>query len=115
MQLRNKTHTFEVVEKIPPGYMVWNIGENMGFDEYIPICERSKPNDPDDYSIKVTTLKAIRLKPSDVQTLREAAAWSVPTLAAAEKALQSTRHGYLIDNQRAAAAAAIDIYREITA
>lgn len=24
------THTFEIVEKIPGNYLVWNIGENMG-------------------------------------------------------------------------------------
>lgn len=29
------THTFEIVEKIPGNYIVWNIGENMGTDLYI--------------------------------------------------------------------------------
>lgn len=29
-----KVDVFEVVDKIPAGFFVWNIGENMGHDEY---------------------------------------------------------------------------------
>ena len=32
-----RTDVFEIVEKIPENYVVWNIGENMGTDKYIPI------------------------------------------------------------------------------
>ena len=35
--LNNRNDIFEIVEKIPSNYFVWNIGENMGTDEYIPI------------------------------------------------------------------------------
>ena len=37
--LNDRNDIFEIVEKIPKNYFVWNIGENMGTDEYIPICE----------------------------------------------------------------------------
>ena len=37
------TDVFEIVEKIPSNYLVWNIGENMGTDLYIPICQMLHP------------------------------------------------------------------------
>lgn len=37
--LCEKTDIFEIVEKIPVRFFVWNIGENMGTHEYIPVCE----------------------------------------------------------------------------
>ena len=30
-----KVDVFEVVDKIPAGFFVWNIGENMGHDLYL--------------------------------------------------------------------------------
>lgn len=30
-----KVDVFEIVDKIPTGFFVWNIGDNMGHDEYI--------------------------------------------------------------------------------
>lgn len=69
--------TYEVVEKIPPHFFVWNIGENMGSDKYIPLCERLYPNASKDvpayYRINPDTLKAIKLNPYQVWLLREAA------------------------------------------
>ena len=69
--------TYEVVEKIPPHFFVWNIGENMGSNEFIPLCERLYPNaskdDPAYYRINPDTLKAIKLNQYQVQLLREAA------------------------------------------
>ena len=34
-----KVDVFEIVDKIPTGFFVWNIGDNMGHDEYIPVCQ----------------------------------------------------------------------------
>ena len=31
------THKFEIVDRVPLGYHVWNIGENMP-DGYLPLC-----------------------------------------------------------------------------
>lgn len=67
--------SYEIVEKIPAGFFVWNIGENMGTDEYIPLCEYLHHEDKDDYSINVETLKAIKLKTESIKILREAAQW----------------------------------------
>ena len=32
--LCERTDIFEIVDKIPVSFFVWNIGENMGSDEY---------------------------------------------------------------------------------
>ena len=37
--------TYEIVSKIPYNFIVWNIGENMGHDEYIPLCQLLNASD----------------------------------------------------------------------
>ena len=63
---------FEIVEKIPVGFFVWNIGENIGTYEYIPVCEDLHPEDKDDYSINPATLKAVRVSPEEWEKLNKA-------------------------------------------
>lgn len=113
--LCEKTDVFEIVEKIPSDYFVWNIGENMGTDEYIPICEDLHPEDKDNYDINTSTLKAIKLSVEEVETLREAAHCGVNSKKTAEKALKSKRRGYWSDRKREQAEKTIDIFRRITA
>ena len=110
-----KCKTYEVVNKIPSGFYVWNIGENMGDDEYIPICEDLHPEDKDNYEINPNTLKAIRLSVEEVKALRKAAHFGIVSKKTAEKALKSKRHGYLSDRKRAEAEKTIDIFKRITA
>ena len=110
-----KCKTYEVVNKIPSGFYVWNIGENMGSDEYIPICEDLHPEDKDNYEIKTSTLKAIKLSREDVEALREAASCGVNSKKTAEKALKSKRTSYSAERKRKAATATIDIFKRITA
>ena len=109
-----KSRSYEVVEKIPSGFFVWNIGENMGTDEYIPICEDLHPGDKYNYEIKTSTLKAIRLSREDVEALREAAHVGIVSKKTAEKALKSKRRGYWSDRKREQAAKTIDIFNKIT-
>ena len=113
--LCEKTDVFEIVERIPAGFFVWNIGENMGTDEYIPICEDLHPEDKDNYEINPNTLKAIKLSAEEVKALRKAASWGVYSMATAEKALRSKRTGYNADRKTKAATATIDIFKRITA
>lgn len=79
MKIELYGHVYELVTKIPKGFHVWNIGDNMGADDLIPICERvSNDRFSDDYwKIKPETLKAIRLSPDDVKILRDAAMYGV--------------------------------------
>ena len=109
-----KSSSYEVVEKIPSGFFVWNIGENMGTDEYIPICEDLHPEDKDNYEINTSTLKAIRLSLEDVEALRKAASVGINSKKTAEKALKSKRSGYWSDRKRAEAEKTIDIFKRIT-
>ena len=113
--LNERSDIFEVVEKIPAGFFVWNIGENMGTDEYIPICEDLHPEDKDNYEINTRTLKAIRLSLEDVEALREAAHVGIVSKKTAEKALMSKRRGYWSDRKREEAEKTIDIFKRITA
>ena len=104
---------FEIVEKIPVGFFVWNIGENMGTHEYIPVCEDLHPEDKDDYNINPATLKAVKVSPEEWEKLDKAANWGVGNLKHAEKALKSKRRGYTSDRKRAAAELTIEIFRRI--
>lgn len=107
--------TFEIVDKIPASFFVWNIGDNMGSDEWIPLAEDLKPNDKENFEIKRNTLKAIKLSKAEVNALRKAASWGITSKAAAEKALRSKRKGYISNHKRDAATATIEIFERITA
>lgn len=112
--LNDRGDIFEIVEKIPAGFFVWNIGENMGTDEYIPICEDLHPEEKDNYEINTSTMKAIRLSLEEVETLREAAHIGIVSKKTAEKALKSKRRGYWSDRKREQATKTIDIFNKIT-
>lgn len=110
-----KCKTYEVVDKIPSDFYVWNIGENMGSDEYIPICEDLHPEDKDNYEINPYTVKAIKLSIEEVMALREAAHVGIVSKKIAENALKSKRRGYWSDRKREQAEKTIDIFKRITA
>ena len=112
-QMSEELDAFEIVEKIPVGFFIWNMGENMGTHEYIPVCEDLHPEDKDDYSINPATLKAVKVSPEEWEKLNKAGAWGVGNLKQAEKALKSKRHGYTSDRKRAAAELTIEIFRRI--
>lgn len=107
------TDVFKIVKKIPFNFYIWNIGKNMGSDEYIPLCQDLYPGIKNNYSINPDTLRAIKLSKEEVEILREAAGWGVVSLKEAEKALKSKRKGYTADRKRAAAELAIEIFRRI--
>lgn len=109
-----KTDIYKIVEKIPFGFFVWNIGENMESDEYIPLCQDLHPEIKDDYSINRDTLRAIKLPTEEVELLREAAGWGVNSLETARKALKSRRRGFISDKKRENAQKVLSIFEEIT-
>ena len=85
-ELCERGDIFEIVEKIPASFFVWNIGDNIGLDEYIPICKDLYPGDKENFEIDTTSLKAIKLPIDEVKALREAAACGVNSKKTAEKA-----------------------------
>lgn len=109
-----KEDVFQIVERMPEMFFVWNIGENMKSAEWIPLCEALHPGDKDDYSINPDTLKAINLPENEVKLLRDAADFGINSLATAEKALKSRRRGYMSDRKREQAKKVIDIFRRIS-
>ena len=113
--LCERKDVFEIVEKIPAGFFVWNIGDNMGLDEYIPICKDLHPGDKDNFEIDTASLKAIKLSINEVKALREAAHIGIVSKKTAEKALKSKRRGYWSDRKREQAEKTIDIFKRITA
>lgn len=108
------TDVFEIVEKIPANYFVWNIGENFGTDEYIALAEDLHPEDKDNYEINRYTLKAIKLSVEEVKLLRHAASFGINRKETAEKALRSKRRGYMSGRKRAEAEKTIDIFKSIS-
>lgn len=110
--LCKRVDIFEIVEKIPVGFFVWSIGENMGTHEYIPVCEWLHPAGKD-FEINTATLKAVKVAPDEWEKLNKAASWGITNLKQAEKALKSKRHGYTSDRKRAAAKLTIEIFRRI--
>ena len=113
--LCERIDVFEIVEKIPAGFFVWNIGENMGSNEYIPLAQDLHPQDKENYEINTSTLKAIKLSQEEVNALRQAASWGVNNKATAEKALKSKRTSYNAERKRKAANATLEIFKRITA
>ncbi|DAB25391.1 TPA: hypothetical protein CPT81_00015 [Candidatus Gastranaerophilales bacterium HUM_20] len=109
-----KTDIYKIVKKIPFGFYVWNIGENMGSDEYIPLCQDLYPGIKDDHSINFDTLRAIKLPKEEVELLREAAGWGVNSLETARKVLKSRRHSYMAEKKRESARKTIVIFERIT-
>lgn len=54
-------NTFELVDYVPYGYLIWNIGKNM-VDGYLPLCRLSAIQPfPGGRSIETETLKAIKV------------------------------------------------------
>lgn len=118
--LYERKDVFEIVEKIPETFFIWNIGENMGTDEYIPFAEYLKPDDKEDYQVNPQTLKAIKLSADEVSLLRIAAYCGVANKREAEKALKSKRNShwsdcYWPDCKKEAAKLTIEIFKKITA
>lgn len=55
-------HTFEIIDYVPKGYMIWNIGVNMP-DGYLPLCKLLPAHEQPfagGCTINTKTLKAIK-------------------------------------------------------
>ena len=62
-------YSFEIVEKIPVGYEIWNIGNHMQSAELVPLCQSDES-----YYINPNTLKAIKMIPEDATIVKKASA-----------------------------------------
>lgn len=105
----NTTHSYEVVEKIPAGFFVWNIGRNAPAG-YIAIAEQGD----EEYTINPDTLKAIKLNDDEITKLDNAASYGITNLEKAKKAIASKRSGRMADRKRVVALAVIEIFERIS-
>ena len=63
----HNTHTFEVVEEFPAGYVVWNIGRhNFGFEGFLPLAKPVAGRFDFQRLIDPKTLKAIKVVNEDM-------------------------------------------------
>lgn len=59
-------HTFEIVESVPLGYEIWNIGKNM-LDGYLPLCRlKAVQAIEGGQAIETDTLKAIKVEDAQI-------------------------------------------------
>ena len=64
--ITNGKHKFEVVDSVPPGYHIWNIGKNM-IDGYLPLCRLKHPQPFEGcMEIETETLKAIKIDEAQI-------------------------------------------------
>ena len=58
-------YTFEIVDKIPKGYIIWNIDFDLMQDGLVPLCQVR----PGTCDVITDTLKAIRFPDASVREL----------------------------------------------
>lgn len=76
-------HAYEIVNAVPLGYTVWNIGHPVA-GEYLPLCRLSQHQPfPGGQSIDVDLLKAIRC--DGAQTILDAVGYGPGTLEEMER------------------------------
>ena len=77
--------TFELVDYVPRGYVIWYIGKYMP-DGYLPLCKLKKNS----LQIEPDTLKAIKI--DGAQTILEAVGWNTETVEQMELYLKRHRN-----------------------
>ena len=107
----NRVDVFEVVDKIPNGYFVWNIRPIGEDEDYIPLAQWLKPNDNEDFYVNLNTLKAIKVGKRDAMIISKATSWGMATKAEAEKAVLGKR---VNKTKRGRAIMALPIYERIS-
>ena len=108
MRITNERHTFEVVENIPEGYTVWNIGDNMT-DGYLPLCQS------ENFQINPNTLKAIKMDHEELKLMREAAGYGVEDLKSAKRAMnRKNPKSYIARRKKELAEKTITIFERLS-
>lgn len=102
-------YEFEIVEKIPESFQIWNI--NM-IDGYLPLTELEDVNNR---IVNVDTLKAILIKDSEeLRLLKECGSYGVYNLDKCKRVLNYKPRGWLKKKQIELAKQAIRYFEELT-
>ena len=115
MMIEYKNNKYEVIDKIPKDYFVWNIGEDNAPSGYLPLCQKLTQN-KDDYRINPGTLRAIEVNPLVRRTLLNAAGYGINSKQSAEKELQRKREPktYIAKMKRRYAETCLSIFETIS-
>lgn len=108
------TYIFEVVDKIPTGYSIWNIS-GIGNGEYAPICETLHPENKNCYDVNTNTLKAIKLNKEEVEILFKSSMSGDGTLKKAKATLKRVAKTKTMQIRQERARKALSILERITA
>ena len=99
-KITNGYWEFEIVDHVPPGYDIWNIGKNM-IDGYLPLCRLSKNQPfPGGRNIETDTLKAI--KTEHAQTILAAVIIGPSTIKEMETYITKHPNEWGVDQMKAA-------------
>ena len=112
-------YIFEVVDSIPKGFMVWNIGDMLGDNGYVPLCEWKYPDKVanGNCDIRTDTLKTIKIGPEDAKVLKKATAFGVSNLENAKKVIAKgnpSKDNWYIDTKWDLANKALPIFEKIS-
>ena len=69
---RFPVYRFEIVDGIPKGFFVWDIGTLNGYEDYLPLAEIQPDKEPKGYAVNMNTLKAIKMTADEVDILMAA-------------------------------------------
>ncbi len=93
MIIEKDGHKFEIVDSVPYGYQIWQIGKHAP-EFYIPLCEIKEG-----YKINPDTLKAIHINCADAykawETIMTGASYDAVTLEKAIRLSNTTPHNTL--------------------
>jgi hypothetical protein len=76
------THEFELVDSVPIGYRIWNIGKNM-IDGYLPLVQ---VGGYDGCQVNTRTMKAVKI--DGAQTILSAVGYGPETVGEMEKHIE---------------------------
>lgn len=80
-------YEYRIVNKVPRNYTVWNIGNHMETDDYIPFVRII----PHTFNIDQRSLCAVKLKKEEVEILRKVAGSGSTYLNVMEKRIRNHR------------------------
>ena len=100
--------TYEIVDKIPSGYFVWNIAPIGDDEDYIPLAQWE---DKENCTVRLDTLKAIKVGADKAKIISKAASVGVNTKKTAERAVFGKRVNNL---KRGRAMLALPIFEQIS-
>ena len=91
-KIKSGNHEFEIIEYVPKGYVIWNIGANM-IDGYLPICDADE-----NHNDNVETFKAFKF--DGAQTILSAVSRGHKTIEEMERYIKRYANSKGIVTQR---------------